>query len=450
MNLDQIKIVFQKISKQAAQAQVEVELLIDSGEGLGLSAENEKLAKFDQKTYQTAGFRVLFGGQQGYSSTENLSEESLQRSFQEAVLNAKDLASANIESVVRWELPDGKSKISNMDNLDLGEQGSIEQKIKMTLALESISKKQDTRVASIPYNSFSEYFGQRVILNSKGLERSFSERNFSCYTFPLVKQGEQTKMIGEDIVTRNFKDINIDFIAKHSVEKSIALLGAEKLVSGRFPVVIGREVAQQLFGLMKSAFSAKNIFDKKSPLADKMNQKIATDLLTINDDPFDMRGGGVRPFDAEGSPSQKVSLIEKGVLKNYLTNTEYAAKLKIPLTAHASRSATSEMSIGATTFIFPVGKESLDDLLKKHPKVIHLVELSAFHSGFKSTTGDFSLPGQGFLYENGKKIKPVDQFVMSGNIFEMLNSIEAFSNQIGPEGHGVICADVLIKELSFA
>ncbi|MNT65164.1 peptidase PmbA [compost metagenome] len=72
------------------------------------------------------------------------------------------------------------------------------------------------------------------------------------------------------------------------------------------------------------------------------------------------------------------------------------------------------------------------------------------HSGFKESTGDFSLPAEGFLYENGKMVGPVDQFVVSGNIFEVLNSIEEVGSEYGKPGNSIMTPDVLVKELSFA
>lgn len=460
LSIDYIRKEFQQIAQDAKSKNLQVELLIDSGESLVLGAQKARLEKFDQKTFQTAGFRVLLNGLQGYASTENLSSESLERTYKAALQNVQDLERSqknesfkkgeSSEGAIKWKMTDGSESYRQNLDLDFGEQGTIQQKIQIALDLEKNALAGDPRVTTVPYNSTSESVAFRTILNSEGLDCSYQERHFMSYCYPSAKQGEQTKMLGEAAISRRLKDMDPKKIAEVAVKRTVELLGAEKLATGNYSLVLDREVAQEFFGMLKSAFSAKGVFEKRSPFAGRLGQKVSVDFLTIYDDPLDLRGGGVRPFDSEGTPSKKIPLIEKGILKNFLTNREYAAKMNLPLTAHAARSATSEMSIGGTTFIFPMGTKSQADLLSKYPRMIHVVELSAFHSGFNSTTGDFSLPGQGFLFENGQKTKAVDQFVMSGNIFNLLNEIEEFSNENGSQGSGVICSDVLIKSLSFA
>jgi len=101
--------------------------------------------------------------------------------------------------------------------------------------------------------------------------------------------------------------------------------------------------------------------------------------------------------------------------------------------------------------IVGLGDRSLQELLSKYDKVIHLTEFAgALHSGFKESTGDFSMPAEGFLYENGKCIGPVDQFVMSGNILELLQNIDEIGNGYNKIGSSMMTPDVLIKQLSFA
>ncbi|MGZ3805430.1 MAG: metallopeptidase TldD-related protein, partial [Pseudobdellovibrionaceae bacterium] len=65
-------------------------------------------------------------------------------------------------------------------------------------------------------------------------------------------------------------------------------------------------------------------------------------------------------------------------------------------------------------------------------------------------TGDFSMPAEGFLYEKGKMVGPVDQFVMSGNILDLLLEIDELGNEYAKPGNSLLCPDVLVKSLSFA
>lgn len=456
-SVDPIGQIFQEIKLKAQAASVEVELLIDSGESLGLSFQNGRNEKFDQKIFVTAGFRVLLNGLCGYASTENLSKDSMVRAFEAALQNVQDLVGAqktetlaSRPSAAQWSFPSGEQTFRKIDELDFGEQGSLDEKLKMAADLEMLAKKMDPRVRGVSYSMIGEVCSKRRILNSQGLDQSYRERQFFGYAYPLVEESGKTKSISEVVLSRRLKDIKVEEIVKKSVQKSIDLLSAKKLPTGNYPVIIDKKIAQDFFELLKSAFSAKQVFEGKSYLAGKLNQVVAVPFLNIYDDPLDLRGRNVRPFDGEGNASKKVKLVDQGVLKSYLTNQEYAAKMNLPMTAHASRTPTSETSIEASTFIFSTGKKSLNELLSSQNEVVYLTDLSAFHSGFKSTTGDFSLPGQGYLYKEGRLVGAVDQFVVSGNIFSLLTKIIDFSNELGPTGHGVICADVLVDELSLA
>jgi PmbA protein len=197
--------------------------------------------------------------------------------------------------------------------------------------------------------------------------------------------------------------------------------------------------------------SAKNVFEKKSLFAGKLGQIMASAKFSLYDDPFETSCTSVRPFDSEGAPSQRTTLFENGVLKNFFTNLEFASKLGLPHTAHAARGPSSAMDIGPTNLIVAKGSASLEELLARYPRAVHLTHFAGgLHAGFKESTGDFSMPAEGFLYENGMKVGAVDQFVMSGNILTLLMDIEDVSSEQSRAGTSVLCPDVLVRSLSFA
>jgi PmbA protein len=169
------------------------------------------------------------------------------------------------------------------------------------------------------------------------------------------------------------------------------------------------------------------------------------------DDPMNMAGTGVRPFDAEGAYSRKTVLFENGIVKNYLTNLEYAQKMNLPHTAHAARGPSSQMSISPSNLVVGLGQKSLAELVSAKGQVVFVTHFAgSLHSGFKESTGDFSIPAEGLLYENGHCVGPVDQFVLSGNVLELLRDIEDLGNEYSKSPGSILCPDVLVKSLSVA
>lgn len=448
--MDTIKQNFEKIRAQALQDGAKVEMLISGGEELSIGYQKKKLDSFESTQSRMAGFRVILGASQGYAYTENLSDESLLRTYREALNNAKTIQKDE-SLAVNLVVPQPASQVSGFQNLINSEEVAMDKKMEVARLLEEMCLEKDARVQAVPYSGFSESVAFKRILNSEGLDQEFKQKFYSGYAYSLAKEGESSKMDGEGFFTRSFNEINTDEVTSEGVRKAISRLNAQKLPTGNYPVVIDRTQFPMILQMICQYFSAKEVHEGKSLFKGKLGQKIASDKFQLMDDPFELRGSAVRPFDDEGAVSQKTVLFDKGVLKNFLTNLEYATKMNLPHTAHARRSPASQQGIAPTNLVVAKGTKSLNDLLSAHTKVIHLTDFAGgLHVGFKESTGDFSMPAEGFLYENGKCLAPIDQFVMSGNVLDLLRDIEEIGNEYNKAGSSMICPDVLIKSLSFA
>nr|BFD58684.1 TldD/PmbA family protein [Bdellovibrio sp. CKG001]BFD62109.1 TldD/PmbA family protein [Bdellovibrio sp. HM001] len=445
--MDTVKSTFQTIVEKARQDGAKVEMLISGGESLSIGYSKKKLESFESTQSQMAGLRVVLGASQGYAYTENLSEDSLLRTYVEALNNAKTVQSGDT-AVVELVKP---QTVKAMNDLFKTEQVAMDKKLEVARLLEEKCLEKDARITAVPYSGFSENISFKRILNSEGLDQEFKQSYYSGYAYPLAKEGESSKMGGEGFFARSFEDINAEKVAHEGVDKAVSRLGAQKLATGNYAVVISRDEFPMVLQMIYQYFSAKEVHEGKSLFKGKLGQKIASEKFELVDDPFETRGTAVRPFDDEGAASQKTVLFEKGVLKNFLSNLEYAKKMNIPHTAHARRSPASQQAIGPTNLVVAKGEKSLQQLLSSHDKVVYLTEFSGgLHAGFKESTGDFSMPAEGFLYENGQKVGPIDQFVMSGNVLDLLRDIEALGNEYNKPGSSFICPDVLVKSLSFA
>jgi PmbA protein len=70
-------------------------------------------------------------------------------------------------------------------------------------------------------------------------------------------------------------------------------------------------------------------------------------------------------------------------------------------------------------------------------------------SGIRSAvSGEISLGIQGFLYENGELIQPVDRVTISGNYFDLLKDISEFSNEYPDTFSSTKISDMLISEMN--
>ena len=458
---------FHHLSDLAKKDGVELELIVESGEMLGLSVSQGKLEKFDSSQSQVGGLRVLMNGVEGYSWTESLEEKDLVAAYRDAVESAKFSARGNVmrsaderakEMIELWGAEANGGIVKEDQGLfnDTLGKVSMDSKIDRAKMLEMKSKERDSRIANVPYNRYSETSGEVMIFNSKGVRARQRRTGVMGYTYCLAKSGEESRMAGESFFTRNATSVPIAETAALAAEKAVNKLGSVSPETGRYPIVIDREVAAEVFGLIADYFSAKSLAERttiygKSPQpSENLGQVVGSPVLQIADDPSLEGGIGNRPFDSEGAPTKKTLLVENGVLKAFLTNSVYAKRLGLPHTSNASRSARSQLDVGPSNLVVASGTETFEQLMATYPKMIYVTDFTGYHAGFQHGSGSFSFQSEGELWENGKKVKSLCNFVVAGSIDEMLKGLEKVSSRLSPKSSSVIAPDLLIKSLSVA
>ena len=300
-----------------------------------------------------------------------------------------------------------------------------------------------------PYNTVGYYNNNFHVANTNGVNKNFSTNGIYSYAYALAQEQEDRGMDGHASITRNISKLNIAHVAKTAAEKALSRLGGEMPETGKYPVVLTSDSVQTFFERILGSFSAKAVDEKLSLFGDQLGQKIFSDQITITDDPFAPNTFSGAPFDSEGSASKKTSVVEKGVLKSFLTNSIYAKKMGFENTANASRGPSSSLGVSPTNFIINPGTQSQADLLKVYPRTILITRLKGL-AGFNSLSGDFSVESEGFYYENGERVRPISNFVLSGSVLDLLRNVEAVGNEAYIFSSPVISPAFLISELSVA
>ncbi len=150
-----------------------------------------------------------------------------------------------------------------------------------------------------------------------------------------------------------------------------------------------------------------------------MGQKVASERLTLIDDPFLLRGLGSQLFDGEGMAARRRTVIEKGVLKTYFIDSYYGRKLGIePTTGWTSN------------LVFEYGAKSRDEIIKGVSRGIFVTGFIGGNSN--GTTGDFSFGISGMFIEKGVLVKPVYEMNISGNLKEFWNELIEIGNDPNP------------------
>lgn len=430
---------------RAKAVKADVEVLAVQRKSTGIGFQQKKLDQFSFSETRQVGIRVIDGRHEGVAYSESLEPENLTTMLQDALANSK-MIEREWPSELRGQqsLPEMKGIYNSaLENV------SVEDKIKVASDLESAALDFDSRITSVAYTRYMDSAAEVWIANSKGLHANYKTNSCTGYTYCLAKDGDLGVMASEGDSQRDFKALSGEKIARTAAEKTLARLGARRPQTGRYTVVLENQTAEAMIGLLCGYFSAKEVDEKTSPLAGKLGQKVFSEKLTLIDDPFHVQGAASRPFDDEGYATKKSTLVENGVLKTYLTNSSLAKKLKLSHTASASRAPSTDLDVSTSNVIVQTGSQNLAQLLSSDQKVI-LITNALGMAGVRHTSGDFSIPVEGFLYENGKRSVALKDFLISGNLLQFFSNVGAVSNDVLPPLSAILCPSLLIHDVNIS
>lgn len=210
-------------------------------------------------------------------------------------------------------------------------------------------------------------------------------------------------------------------IGQSAGERAVAMQGARKPDTGRYPVLFDERISSSLIGHLLGAINGVSIARRSSWLLDAVGEAVLPDRLSLVEDPHLPRLPGSRPFDAEGLPTRTRRIVEDGVLTGWTLDLASARKLGLAPTGNAVRGTSSPPSPSAWNVELTPGAHSRADLLRDMGT--GLLVTSMIGSTINPNTGDYSRGASGFWVENGQIAHPVNECTIAGNLRDMLRRI---------------------------
>ena len=217
-------------------------------------------------------------------------------------------------------------------------------------------------------------------------------------------------------------------VGQEAARRALRKLGARTIASCEVPVVFDPDAARSILGMLAGCVTGSAIWRKSSYLVGREGTRVATDAITIVDDPLIVRAPGSRPFDGEGLASRKNIVVDRGVLRTYLCDSYSARKLGRESTASASRGGGAGVGVGTSNFILQPGVDSNQAIIGGTRRGLYVTEMMGF--GFNPVTGDFSRGASGFLIEDGELTYPVSEVTISLNVDALWQCIDAVGNDL--------------------
>ena len=394
------------------------------------------------------GVRVFMGKRAASTYTSDFSPAGIDQLVSSAVNLAKITSEDEFGG-----LPEKSQLGSISGDLDLYHKDvyslSTEDRIDYARRAEKAATSADSRIANSEGGSFDAADGRKILANSLGFVGEYQRSYCSVSAVPVAK--DENGNMQRDFwysVARSIKLLeNPEEIGKVAAQRALRRLGARKAKTAKVPVIFDPLVARALLESIADAVNGDSIYRGASFLAGKLGEKIAGDNVTVIDDGT-MRGGfGTSPFDGEGVPTRRTTIIEKGQLKSYLLNTYTAKKLKLATTGNASRGLAGTPGIGVGNFFLEAGTRAPKQMIADVPDGLYVTEFLGF--GVNLVTGDFSRGASGLWISKGELAHPVEEITVAGNLKDMLFNISEIGNDLEFRG-AVACPTIRIDGLTVA
>lgn len=423
------------------------EIYLSAATATTIRVQDGEVDQFTLAETRGAGLRVLREGRVGYAFTEDLSSEALERTLDMAATNATLVPEREGAAFGAFTEPAAELALFHPELADV----PVPEKIALAKAVERIAKGADERIKNVTGTAYSDSHGFVRVASTEGVDRHYRSSIAWVSTVPLLHAQDQHKNYYQVKASRQIADLEPEAIAKQAVERAARKLGAVEPKSGHYPVLIAPEAMADLLGVFSGIFSGKAAQEGKSLLRDRLGETIASPAVTLIDDALQTEGFGARPFDDEGCPSRALPLVEGGVFKAFLHNSETACKAKTMSTGHGSRSGyrgTLEVT-PANLYLKPGDKDPLD-LVVSFKEAVMVSEVTGLHAGANAISGDFSLQAQGYWLQDGQVDHPIHNFTVSGNFYDLLAEVSEVANDLEWFTSCIGSPSVLIRELAIA
>jgi len=429
------------------------DVYLEESESLSILWENGGVQNISKAHDKGAGIRILQGLEtlyahstmasplSGFSSNDE--KAKLDRLFQDLTRGLKKSGPKTI----------AEPAIKNHPLSDPPGHHSLQDKIGvLDLAFQTAKSAEEIRQVT---GNYLEKIKRIGYLNSAG-ETFLEERTYLVFNLTVTAQkGSELQTAYQSMGGLG----GFELLGRESVQKlawAVRERARNKLEAplapmGEMPVVIassaGGTIIHEAVG---HSLEADHVLQGTSPaFAGKIGKIVASEKVTVLDDPTLQGARGSYFFDDEGIPAQKSILIENGILKDYMLDRKAALQMKLKSNGHGRRESFSHRPIPrmSNTFVAP-GKDNPEAILKSLRKGFLVTKMGG--GQVNTANGDFVFDvEEGYEINAGRKTL-VRKASLLGNGLEVLKSIDMVGSDLGwsigtcgKEGQGVPVSDGL-------
>jgi len=422
--------VLEKLRKRGASY---AEIRAQNNNNTFITVRDGQVEAVTLSTETGAAIRVLAENAWGFSTTNSLEQNNLEKSANSAFSMAKAAGRSVRETVKLAPVKAVEDKATVLVKKDPREVG-ISTKVNNLLTINKTCFDFDKRIKSVTIN-YADLATEQTLATTDGTFIEQEKMFVWNYCWVTGKSNGIMASARDETGAHGYELFDLELprkIAERVSKKVTQQLEAKTPKSGLHPAVIGTNVVGVLAHEALGHICEADLALAGSAVMGKIGEKIASEQVTIFDSALIPQGFGALKYDDEGVSGQKTLLIRDGVLVGFMHNRETAGKMNVSPTGNAR----------AQDFRFPPLIRMRDTCFEKGDYTFaELLEdikfgyfLEAFRGGQANLDGTFTVGVQSaFKIVDGELGDPVRNVGISGNTLETLKQVDACGEDFGLE-----------------
>ena len=384
----------------------------------------------------------IYKGKFGLAMTEKVGKDAFEYLVNQIIVSASFIENEDEKELFKGSEKYHKKNIYNKELTLI----PIEKKLSVLRNLEKKALEANPLIYEVSEAEYMEIESESEFHNSFGLHLKQKGNYFYYVLGVAAKKGEEIKTNYKVFLDSDFSKFKEDEFVDEVVKGALEKFGGSQCKSGKYPTVLHSDIIGSLLNYFLASASSDEVQKQSSFLMGKLNQKIASSKLTIEEKPL-TKNIFFSYFDDEGVATQNKVVVKNGVLKTYFYNLETAKKDGVQSTGNGNWAGT-KIGIGFSNVFVKPGKQSFDDLIKDIKEGVYITDVAGLGTGINPQSGDFSCQAQGFMVRDGKVAEPLTLITLSGNLLKMLKDLKGFSSRVDLKLSGISVADALIKSMA--
>ena len=286
-----------------------------------------------------------------------------------------------------------------------------------------------------------------ALLNSRGVNASYRETTARFSITAMAGDSSGWAKAG----ACDLRDLNPLELARGAARKASQSGAPRELPSGRYTVILEPAAVLDLVGQMFADFSGTAIREGRSFLNDRIGKKVFGGNITIHDDACHPLQSGA-PFDGEGVPRRRLTLVDGGVVRDIAYSRQAAALAGAAPTGHGFP-LPNEYGEMPVNIVIAGGDSYIEKMLASTERGIlvtrfwYIREVDPYEKIFTGMTRDGT-----FLVEDGLIAAGVRNFRFNQSLVEMLSNVESLSATVrasGEETFDMVVPAMKVRDFNF-